>query len=90
MVYDAVLLANRYSTFRDNTVVLHPNVEILRNISFHEDVCARLFRNVDNQLPSAEASLIRIKDIECKDIECEDIECSLSHPGSILCLFRLA
>ena len=65
MFYDAVLLANRYWTFRGNLVFLYPNVEILNNISFHKDVCARLFRNVDNQLPRAEASFIGNKDIEC-------------------------
>ena len=54
-----------YATFRDNLVVSYPWVEILRNISVHEDVCASLFRNLDNQLTSDKESYLRSKVTEC-------------------------
>jgi hypothetical protein len=43
-----VSLGNWYSTFRENPLVSYPRLEILNNISLHEDVCASLFRNVGN------------------------------------------
>ena len=58
-------LVSRCSTFRDNLVVSCPTVQILKNISLHEDVCADLFRNVDNQLTSNKASHLRSKNTEC-------------------------
>jgi hypothetical protein len=41
-------------------------VEILKNISVHEDVCASLFRNIDNQIPNNDVSLLGIKETECR------------------------
>ena len=47
-----VPLGSWYATFRDNLVFSQSRFEILKNISLHEDVCANLFRNFSNQLPS--------------------------------------
>ena len=61
MLYDAVSLDNRYSTFRHNQVVSYWKVNNIKNVSFHEDVCASLSRRVDNKLPGDTMShLIRI------------------------------
>jgi len=66
VVYDVVSLANRYSTFRDNLLVSYPNVETLRNISLHEEVCGCLFRNVGNELPRLKLSHLSRKNTECR------------------------
>ena len=67
MVYDVVSLANRYSTFRDNLLVSYPNVEIIRNISLHEEVCGCLFRTVGNELPRHKLSHLSSKNTDAVD-----------------------
>ena len=66
VLYEVVSFGNRYSTFRDDLVVSFSRVDILNNISLHEDVCESLFRKVDNQLPNDDVSHISSKDTECR------------------------
>jgi len=51
VLYDAVSLGNRHSTFSDNLLILYSSVESIENISFHEGAFAIIFRNVNNNNP---------------------------------------
>jgi hypothetical protein len=53
------------TTFPDNAFVLYARVEISKTISSLKDMDMRLFRNVDNQLPTDQSSLPRSKNTLC-------------------------
>jgi len=43
----------------------YSRVDNIKIISLHEDVCASLYRNVNNKLPGETASHLTSKDTEC-------------------------
>jgi len=71
VLYDAVSLGNRYSTFRNTLLFSYSSFDNIKNISLHEGVCSGLYRNVDDKLP-VDAMLL---------LSSKDTECSWSHPG---------
>jgi len=71
VLYYAVSLGNRYSTFRDTLLFSYSSVDNIKNISLHEDVCASLYRNVDDKLLVGTTL----------HLSSNDTECSWSHPG---------
>jgi hypothetical protein len=64
MLYYAVSLVNRQSTFRDTLLISYSSVDIVKNISLQEYVLESMSRNVDNKLPGITASHLSSWDTE--------------------------
>ena len=60
-------LGNWYWTFQDNQVVSYSTVDNIKNISLHEDVCASLFRNVNNNNPVTRRHIQAVRILNAAD-----------------------
>ena len=65
LLYDAALLGNWHSTFRNTLLISYSNVDNIKKSSHHQVVFVIILRKVDNKLPGLTASHISSRDNEC-------------------------